>query len=62
MLFNTQQHRTVFCIALLELIKELCPTNIADEHYKEARQLLQIKCIMMRYRLDLLLGAPSALL
>lgn len=53
LIFNSQQHLDVFGDALPKLINSQCPRDTVAWHLQKARKLLETKCTILRYGLDL---------
>lgn len=51
--FNTRQHLEAFAHALPKVIKEQCPRDALAWHLEKAEQMLQTKCTVLSYGLDL---------
>ena len=52
-IFNSQTHREAFCQALPKVINEQCPRDAIQWHLERAQKLLETKCTVLRYGLEL---------
>jgi len=53
LIFNSRQHLTVFTEMLPKLIRQQCPRDTVQWHLDRVHELLQTKCTVLRYGLEL---------